>query len=247
MNALLMGTPPPQLLTAWPLINYISVYAVINSPFISPYHPTSETLDTVVPLIDGLTRAFPISGAVLACSTHSNPAIRNSLMYQIILGGISASGGGMVASTLNVFSPEWRLSTPPILSSGFLGSLDFVAAAVSSVIFGLLTSSHPVYVGATNYLSTLPYLSPASNKAAASSGAAGPLMTVLGARSVVVLFLSIVYATKAYVLHGSPSVARVKARRAKKAAEAEAKANAGESEKQDVKVDVKVKESKKAI
>jgi len=46
-------------------------------------------------------------------------------------------------------------------------------------------------------------------------------MTVLGARSVVVLFLSIVYATKAYVLHGSPTVARVKAHRAKKAADEE--------------------------
>ena len=236
-----MGTPPPQLLSAWPLLNYVSVYAFINSPYISPHHPTSETLDTVVPLIDGLTRAFPISGAVLACSTHSNPLIRNSLMYQIVLGGISASGGGIVASTLGVFSPEWRISTPPILSSGFLGSLDFLAAAASSVIFGLLTSSHPVYINATNYLATLPYLSPVGSKNV-SSGATAPLMTVLGARSVVVLFLSVIYATKAYVLYGSPSVAHVKARKAKKAAEAADKAAA---EKDGVKVDVK--ESKKAI
>lgn len=227
----------------------------INSPFISPYHPTSETLDTIVPLIDGLTRSFPISGAVAACSIHPNPLIRNSLMYQIILGGISASGGGILVSTLNMFSPEWRFSTPAILSGGFLGSLDFLAAAGSSVIFGLLTSSHPVYVRATNYLASLPYLSPGAHTKSGStptgaSGGVEPLMTLLGARSVVVLFLAIVYATKAYVLHGSPSVARVQARRAKKAAEAEAEAEAKKEqgkkgEKDGVKVDVK--ESKKAI
>jgi hypothetical protein len=217
---MLLFGPPVQLLSPWPLINYLSVYLFVNSPFITPYHPSAETLDTVVPVIDALTRSFPISGAVLATTSHSNPAIRGSLMYQILLGALSASGGGIVASTFNVFSPEWRISTPPILSSGFLGSLDFVAAAVSSVIFGFLTSSHPVYVQGTQYLTSLPYLI-SSGGEKRSSGAIEPFMTVLGARSVVVLFLSIVYATKAYVLHGSPSVARVKAHRAKKAAEEE--------------------------
>jgi hypothetical protein len=79
---MLLFGPPVQLLSPWPLINYLSVYLFVNSPFITPYHPSAETLDTVVPVIDALTRSFPISGAVLAATSHSNPAIRGSLMYQ---------------------------------------------------------------------------------------------------------------------------------------------------------------------
>lgn len=157
-------------------------------------------MDTILPIIDGLTRSFPISGAVLSTSNHANPAIRNSLTFQLLCGGLSASGGGLAATTLNVFNPEWRLSTPPILFSGLLGSLDFLAGAAAAGIFGFLTASHPAYVPYIQAVRSSVFgidEKPAANNA---------LMTVLGARSAVVAFLAAVYAARAFVLHWYPAM-----------------------------------------
>lgn len=121
-------------------------------------------------------------------------------MFQLLLGGLSASGGGLAATTLNVFNPEWRLSTPPILFSGLLGSLDFLAGAAAAGIFGFLTASHPAYV---------PYIQAVRASAFGveeKPSASNALMTVLGARSVVVAFLAAVYASRAFVLHWYPTM-----------------------------------------
>jgi hypothetical protein len=188
------------LLSPLPWINYISTYLFVTNPGIIALLPSPAVLDTILPIIDGLTRSFPISGAVLSTSNHASPAIRSSLMFQILLGGLSASGGGLAATTLNVFNPEWRLSTPPILFSGILGSLDFIAGCAAAGIFGFLTGSHPAYV---------PYIQAAHSivlgDVVEKPGTNNALMTVLGARSVVVLFLSMVYASRAFYLHWYPA------------------------------------------
>lgn len=202
LTSLLTFSPPPQLLSPLPLFNYLSTYLTLTHPRLLPLYPSPATLDTVLPIIDALTRSFPISGTVLACANHINPAIRGSWMYQIILGGLAASGGGIAATTLGVFNPEWRVSTPPVLHSGWLGSLDFTAAAIASAIFGFLINSNPAY---TEIRKSIPYFSSSLTTITKPDGTTHiePLMTTLGARSVVVLFLSLVYATRAYVLHGS--------------------------------------------
>lgn len=121
-------------------------------------------------------------------------------MFQLLLGGLSASGGGLAATTLNVFNPEWRLSTPPILFSGLLGSLDFLAGAAAAGIFGFLTASHPAYVPYSKAIRASAF--GVEEKPSASNA----LMTVLGARSVVVAFLAAVYASRAFVLHWYPAM-----------------------------------------
>lgn len=198
----LQQSPPPQLLSPLPWINYISTYLFVTNPGIIALLPSPAVLDTILPIIDGLTRSFPISGAVLSTSNHANPAIRSSLMFQILVGGLSASGGGLAATTLNVFNPEWRFSTPPILFSGIMGSLDFIAGCLAAGIFGFLTGSHSAYV---------PYIQAARTIVLGADvvekpGASNALMTVLGARSVVVMFLSVVYALRAFVLHWYPAL-----------------------------------------
>lgn len=122
-------------------------------------------------------------------------------MFQILLGGLSASGGGLAATTLNVFNPEWRFSTPPILFSGIMGSLDFIAGCAAAAIFGFLTGSHPAYVPFVQAARTIALGADSVEKPGASTA----LMTILGARSVVVFFLSMVYALRAFVLHWYPS------------------------------------------
>ncbi|KAJ9125133.1 hypothetical protein QFC22_000087 [Naganishia vaughanmartiniae] len=198
ITSFLQQTPPPQLLSPLPWIQYLSVYTLISNPAFTALLPSPAILDTLLPIIDGLTRSFPISGAVLSTSTHPNPSIRGSLMFQLLCGGLAASGGGIAATTLNVFSPEWRISTPPILFTGLLGCLDFLAGSAAAGIFGFLTASHPAYLPFIDTAKSL-VMTPSPAKPAATAAAA--LMTVLGARSVVVLFLSIVYATRAFMLH----------------------------------------------
>ncbi|KAJ9104798.1 hypothetical protein QFC19_003939 [Naganishia cerealis] len=200
ITSFLQQTPPPQLLSPLPWLNYLSIYLFVSNPGIVSLLPSPAILDTLLPIIDGLTRSFPISGAVLSTSSHPNPAVRSSLMFQLLCGGLSASGGGLAATTLNVFNPEWRLSTPPILFSGILGSLDFIAGCSAAAIFGFLTASHPAYLPWIHAARAL--IPNGQEKPATTTGDA--LMTVLGARSVVVLFLSIVYASRAFVMHWYP-------------------------------------------
>lgn len=162
-----------------------------------PALPAPATLDTLLPVIDALARSFPITGAVLGVSAHPNPAIRGSLLFQLILGALASSGGGLAASTFNVFSSSWSFSTPPVLSAGIWGSMDVWAGALGAAIFGLLTQSHPAYGPAI---------------AALNGGKEGAIMTPLGARSVVVLVLTGLFAARAVVTHHMASPQASKAR-----------------------------------
>jgi len=197
LTSFLVGLPPPQLLSIHPWINYLSVHIILS--VLLPTLPAPRTLDTFLPVIDALTRSFPITGAVLTTQSHPNPTIRSNLFFQLILGGLSSSGGGLIASTLNVFSPTWSFGTPPILNAGFWGTMDFWAGVVGAGVFGLLTRSNEGYA---------PVL------ARINGGKDTAIMTVLGARSVVVLVLTVLFAGRAVATHwvGGKAVANAKAR-----------------------------------
>lgn len=100
-----------------------------------------------------------------------------------------------------MFNPDWKLSTPPILFTGLMGCLDFLAGCAAAGVFGFLTASHPSYVPLITAAKS--FVSPTTT-ATTNEKPTAALMTVLGARSVVVLFLSIVYATRAFMLHWYP-------------------------------------------
>lgn len=139
---------PAQLLTVWPWINYLSVYAVTTLLIsIAGAGPSAKMLDLWLPVLDGATRTAATYGGIQMVLNHANPAARNSLLLQVIIGTISACGGGISAFTLNVFDPlGWSVSTPPFLKAKSLVEFtDIFAPALASAVYGVLTLSHPGY------------------------------------------------------------------------------------------------------
>ncbi|SNX86606.1 uncharacterized protein MEPE_05315 [Melanopsichium pennsylvanicum] len=145
---------PGQLLAVWPWINYLSVYATVSVLIASLGAPSAKLLDLWLPVLDGATRTAATYGGINMVLNHVNPAVRQSLLLQIIIGTISACGGGISAFTLNVFDPlGWSFTTPPFLKAKSLVEFtDIVAPALASAVFGVLTLSHPGYGGVLAYV-----------------------------------------------------------------------------------------------
>ncbi|CDS01029.1 uncharacterized protein SPSC_01067 [Sporisorium scitamineum] len=149
---------PGQLLTVWPWINYLSVYAATGVLISIAGAPSAKLLDLTLPVLDGATRTAATYGGVNMVLNHANPAARSSLLLQIIIGTISACGGGISAFTLNVFDPlGWTFATPPFLKAKSLVEFtDIIAPALASAVFGVLTLSHPGYGSVLTYVHSTP-------------------------------------------------------------------------------------------
>ncbi|PWY99376.1 hypothetical protein BCV70DRAFT_117538 [Testicularia cyperi] len=139
---------PGQMLTVWPWINYLSVYGAVTLALsVVGSGPSAKLLDLALPVIDGATRTAATYGGINLVLNHANPAARSSLLLQIIIGTISACGGGISAFTLNVFDPlGWSFATPPFLKAKSLVEFtDIIAPALATAVFGVTTLSHPNY------------------------------------------------------------------------------------------------------
>ncbi|CBQ69983.1 conserved hypothetical protein [Sporisorium reilianum SRZ2] len=145
---------PAQLLSVWPWLNYLSVYYAASAAIAVAGAPSAKVLDLALPVLDGATRTAATYGGINMVLHHANPLARQSLLLQIVIGTVSACGGGISAFTLNVFDPlGWSFSTPPFLKAKTLVELtDIVAPALASAVFGLLTLSHPGYGGVLAYV-----------------------------------------------------------------------------------------------
>ncbi|SPC63388.1 uncharacterized protein UHOD_07986 [Ustilago sp. UG-2017b] len=145
---------PGQLLTIWPWINYLSVYLATTLIVSSFGAPSAKLLDLALPVVDGATRTAATYGGINMVLNHANPVARSSLLLQIIIGTLSACGGGISAFTLNVFDPVgWSFGTPPFLKAKSLVEFtDIIAPALASAMFGVLTLSHPGYGGVLAYI-----------------------------------------------------------------------------------------------
>ena len=149
---------PGQLLAVWPWINYLSVYLATSVLISIAGAPSAKLLDLTLPVLDGATRTAATYGGINMVLNHANPAARSSLLLQIIIGTISACGGGISAFTLNVFDPlGWSFGTPPFLKAKSLVELtDIIAPALASAVFGVLTLSHPGYGSVLSYIHSKP-------------------------------------------------------------------------------------------
>lgn len=149
---------PGQLLTVWPWINYLSVYLATSILIGTFGAPSAKLLDLWLPVLDGATRTAATYGGINMVLNHANPAARSSLLLQIIIGTISACGGGISAFSLNVFDPlGWSFTTPPFLKAKSLVEFtDILAPALASTVFGVLTLSHPGYGSALAYIHSKP-------------------------------------------------------------------------------------------
>ena len=89
---MLLGLPPPQLISSTPWIIYPTVHVLLSTAFRFFSLPDARFLDTALPLVDAVTRSAPICGAVDAVRYHKNEAISYSLTAQIISSAVASAG-----------------------------------------------------------------------------------------------------------------------------------------------------------
>lgn len=188
----MIGQTPVQFLSIHPFLNYIGVHLFITIALRFVSSPAAKTIDTTVVLLDGALRMHAVISSITMVTSHSNPAIRNSLPLQVLLATIGATGGGQLALMLGVHSPHgWSLHTPPALkATSLVEVIDIIMAFVCSLVYGLTTLSHPSYA---------PILARVYN----DSGK--PLFTPIGARAACTLLFSAGFAYRAAVLHWFPA------------------------------------------
>lgn len=183
---------PAQLLSPLPFLNYVGIHLFIGALLVVIPAPAAWLLDTLFPLLDGATRAHAVIAGVEMVRNHPDGAgVRSSLFVQLLIGAISASGGGQLAGTLGTWDPSgWSLHTPPILlARNALDSLDVWAPALAAFVYGLSTFSHPSYA---------PLL------AVLDGGKPGAILSPLGARAAATLVIAAAFGYKAVVVHWAP-------------------------------------------
>jgi len=181
----LLCIPPAQLVSVHPWIVYSSVHALLS---VIDWQPSPWVLDTFLPPIDGVLRSGAVIGGVTLAKAHPSPAVSQSVFAQLVIGAISAGGGGLVASSLGVWEPDWRLRTPPVLKKGgntFVGTLEFWSGSIAALLYGFLMNTHKEY----------------SDAYGAMGFKARGVTTPLGARAFLVVFLTFVYGYRAFALH----------------------------------------------
>lgn len=180
---------------------------MLNTVFSFVPWPSGKLVDSVFPVIDAICRSGAIVGAVSAVRAHPNPLVANSLLAQVIIGGVASVGGGAAAGFFGVWDKEWSLKTPAFLKgyvccivtiyktaltcsicSGIIATMDLWAGSIAAIIYGIATLSNPAYEQAATYL----------------VGSPKAMMTPLGGRALVVIFLSVMYFIRVFSIHYAP-------------------------------------------
>ncbi|KAF9517577.1 hypothetical protein BS47DRAFT_1326382 [Hydnum rufescens UP504] len=192
-----LSLPPPQILSAYPTINYLSVHILITYLLTNtsiPF-PPPKVMDTFLPLIDAILRSGSICSCVTLAHTHPNDAISSSLFLQWFIGAVASAGGGISSVTLDIWNPEWSFRTPPFLRGGVLDTLDMWSGSLAAAVYAMLLGFHPAYEPYTRFCARFvpgwagPYVQ------------GTPLMSPLEARGVCVIGLTGLYAFRVYRTH----------------------------------------------
>ncbi|KAF5349013.1 hypothetical protein D9758_012679 [Tetrapyrgos nigripes] len=156
----LLSLPPPQILSIHPYINYLVPHLLLTFVFTlfpgsMPQTPKDLAwIDLVLFPVDALLRVGAITGAVSMLSPSSDatarihPSLPSSPFFHILLGAAASAGGGILATTLQTFTPNWQFTTPPFLRPGvgFIGLMDLWAGSVVAAVFSLGVG-HPAFKG----------------------------------------------------------------------------------------------------
>lgn len=194
----MLGQVSPALLSPTPWMAYISVHIVVSLfLYLVPVRIHHPTMDLGLFWLDAGTKSGAIFAAMAGCAAHPNPAVRQSIVAPVLLGAIAPIGGGTLGAMLSVHEQNWGFTSPPFIKpgNGFLSTLDIWSAALSVLMHGVLTQSHPAYEPWRETFG-IPY-----------KGA----FTDLGAKAVVVSFLMLAYGTRAvysYIPHLSRPVSQ---------------------------------------
>lgn len=147
--------------------------------------PSPKLLDTALPLVDAVARSAAIVGAVENCRNHPLTSVKQSLFVQLLLGAVASAGGGVAAGTLGVWEHDWRFRRPTFLNGGIIATLDLWGGSLAAFIYGFLQLSHPWYGEVYEAYGFKPV---------------APL-TPLGARSVAVIVLTVLYVARVVSTH----------------------------------------------
>ncbi|CAO1616875.1 unnamed protein product [Sympodiomycopsis kandeliae] len=149
LSAFLLNTTPVQFLSPLPLLTFALVHIYLG--ILLKVLPLSSSnsllwLDTLLPIMDGATR----TGAIISSVTLTRKTLHgDNFFFTLLIGTISACGGGQLASTLSVFNSQkdgWKFSTPAFVNSkNFLQGIDVYAALAGTLTWTVLTASSSEY------------------------------------------------------------------------------------------------------
>ncbi|KAF9562052.1 hypothetical protein CPC08DRAFT_706933 [Agrocybe pediades] len=200
----LLGLPPPMLYSFHPTINYVGVHLFLTALFtIFPNLLNPTFLDTLLWPIDTLLRANAVTATLGLLSYPSvHREYRDSALTHLLIGAIASSGGGLSASTLSTWAPNWSFSTPPVLraGAGWVGTLDVWGGALVALIYSSATG-HPAFASVRTY-ATLLLSSPLvslTRKPHADSDF--PPLDALGAKSLATAVLGVFFAARVLKTH----------------------------------------------
>ncbi|KAE8210235.1 hypothetical protein CF327_g5877 [Tilletia walkeri] len=208
LSHLLTGQLPPQFLHPGSALTYIPIHILITlflslSP--STLHPAPALLDILSPFIDGATRAGAVTlGINLASKTHPE-----SWMLQIVLGTLTACGGGQACGTIGAWNVDgWKWDTPPALRArNWMEGVDVWAPFLAVVGYVLVGGTHedviPIsrkvlgFLGKTGLVDASPLL----------KGDGEEVLAVLdpatAGRALATLIITSAFVWRATILHGT--------------------------------------------
>lgn len=191
MVHLLASQPPPMIISAAPWVIYPFVHLTLA--FFNDLLPGPKTLDSLLFAVDALTRSAPIVAGVTLARNHPNILINQSLTAQIVFAALGSAGGSGLASALNVWERDWRLSAPSVVKPGqggalILPSTDLWAGALAGATYSAATLANPYWAKLF-----LDY--------GWRSQLDGPLCTDVEGRAVVVALLSVIYMWRVSATH----------------------------------------------
>ncbi|KAF8960697.1 hypothetical protein BDZ97DRAFT_1665389 [Flammula alnicola] len=199
-----LGLPPPMLYSFSPSIIYISVHLVLTLLFqIFPDLLYPPVIDTILWPLDALLRTNAVTSTLgLLYSPNIHPEYQNSALTHMLLGAIVSAGGGLSASTVGAWTPNWSFSTPPVLraGAGWAGTLDLWGGALVALIYSSTTGHHAfssLHTYTTLILSS-PLLS-VTRKPHADSDF--PPLSALGAKSLATAVLGLLFAARVIKVH----------------------------------------------
>ncbi|KAH9825062.1 hypothetical protein DFH28DRAFT_14491 [Melampsora americana] len=148
MVNLILYQPIPQLSTFRPLIIYSFTHWSLK---LIGFSPSMAFLDRLLPLPDALIRTATITSAVDLVTHHREPAYAQSLLLQLIMGAIAASGGSTLAQSFGTTQLTWRLARPDWMERpNTLGALDLWSGVLIAFVYGILQETHPIYHSLSN-------------------------------------------------------------------------------------------------
>ncbi|KAF8066682.1 hypothetical protein FPV67DRAFT_1495916 [Lyophyllum atratum] len=148
----LLQLPAPMLYSTTPYIIYLTTHLTLTLLFtLFPFLLSPSVLallDTVLFPLDALVRVNAVTSTTAHLSPGSpvSPHFIASPVTHLIIGALASAGGGLTASTLSTWTPNWTFSTPPVLraptlTAFFWAAMDVWGGALVAAVHGVASGA----------------------------------------------------------------------------------------------------------